>query len=151
MFDIDKFISNIDSLLKKYYPYSVFIAGMIVFVSVTALCTYIGLHKEHTIELSLKACFSNIRGVYTIFGAAFITIYNLTNRYKEDSIEISIKVSIILAIINTIIFILIATLIFLGFSQTLYKSLMLVYVIFLASLKKVVTKGYINIFKKLKK
>lgn len=149
MFDIDRIISEIDSLLKKYYPYSVFIVGIVVFVSMTALSIYLG--KKPTIVLSLKECFSNIRVAYAIIGATFITVLTLTNRYKEEKIEVSRRCSINLAIINTIIFILIVFLIFLGFSEEVYKVLMLVYIIFIASFHKIVRIGYINIFKSFKK
>ncbi len=149
MFDIDIIISKIDNLLKKYYPYSVFIAGLFVFISVTALIIYLG--KQATIALALKDTFSNIREVYAIIGATVITIGTLTNRYKEEGLEVNGKFAIALAIINTIIFILIALLIFLGFSEDVYKILMLVYLIFIASLNKMLKIGYINIFEKFKK
>lgn len=46
------------------------------------------LSEKTTIAISLKECFSNIRVSYSIIGATFITVLTLTNRYKEEKVEL---------------------------------------------------------------
>lgn len=108
------------------------------------------LSEKTTIAISLKECFSNIRVSYSIIGATFITVLTLTNRYKEEKVEVSVKWSITLAIMNTIIFYFVCCYNILGFSEEIYKPLMLVCIIFIANLYKKVRKDYLNILKKFK-